>query len=131
LVRTLHILHERDDIEDLKEEFTRVSLWAMKYQKRTGLWNCFLDNEESAPDTSGSAGIAAAVAAGCSTGLLPYYLSTRAERTWEGLMENLTPDGFLNGVAQSNKGGEDLQLSDYRVISQMGMGLMGQLYAFL
>jgi len=62
---------------------------------------------------------------------LPHYLSTKVERTWEGLMQHLTPDGLLKQVAQSNKGGETLQRSGYRVISQMGMGLMGQLYAYL
>ncbi|WP_437206165.1 hypothetical protein [Planctomicrobium sp. SH664] len=41
----------------------------------------------------------------------------------------LTPDGFLQGASQSNKGGEDLQRSEYRVIYQMGMGLMAQLLA--
>lgn len=43
----------------------------------------------------------------------------------------LTPDGMLTGVAQSNRGGISLQQSDYRVISQMGMGLMAQLAAAL
>lgn len=131
LVRTLHILHDREDMDDLKEEFERAAMQAIKFQRKDGLWNCFIDDEQSFPDTSGSAGIAAAIAAGCSTGLLPYYLSTRTERTWEGLMDYLTPDGFLSGAAQSNKGGEKLQRSEYRVISQMGMGLMAQLYAFL
>jgi hypothetical protein len=41
------------------------------------------------------------------------------------------PDGFLGGVAQANKGGERLQRGDYRVIYQMGMGLMAQLIAAL
>nr|WKN34271.1 hypothetical protein K4G66_17985 [Tunicatimonas sp. TK19036] len=52
------------------------------------------------------------------------------ENTWNGLLTYLTSDGLLDGVAQSNRGGEALQRSDYRVISQIGMGLMAQLYAY-
>ena len=52
-----------------------------------------------------------------------------AQKTFQGLKNHLTPDGFLTGVAQSNRGGQSLQQSDYRVISQMGMGLMAQLAA--
>lgn len=40
-------------------------------------------------------------------------------------------DAFLGRVAQSNKGGEALQRGNYRVIYQMGMGLMAQLIAAL
>ena len=39
--------------------------------------------------------------------------------------------GFLDGAAPSNKGGLELQRSDYRGIFQMGMGLMAQLIAAL
>lgn len=42
---------------------------------------------------------------------------------------HLTPDGFLHGAAQGNKGGEALQRSEYRVLYQMGMGLFAQLLA--
>lgn len=131
MVRTLTILREREDIDDLKQEFERAAKKALSFQRRDGLWNCFIDDDETIPDTSGSAGIAAAIAAACASGLLPHYLSTKVERTWEGLMQHLTPDGLLKHVAQSNKGGERLQRSEYRVISQIGMGLMGQLYAYL
>jgi len=48
-----------------------------------------------------------------------------------GLKTHLTPDGFLGGVSQSNKGGEALQRGSYRVIFQMAMGLMAQLVAAL
>ena len=131
LVRTLNVLYDRSDIDDLKSEFERIAKKVLTFQRRDGLWGCFLHDSDSKPDTSGSAGIAAAIAAGCATGLLPHFFSTKAERTWEGLMVHLTPDGLLTGVAQSNRGGEELQKSDYRVISPMGMGLMGQLYAYL
>jgi hypothetical protein len=42
-----------------------------------------------------------------------------------------TPDGLLGGAAQSNKGGDSLQQSSYRVIYQMATGLKAQLMAAL
>lgn len=45
------------------------------------------------------------------------------------LQDYLTDDGLLTAAAQSNRAGESLQRDDYRVIYQMGMGLMGQLIA--
>jgi hypothetical protein len=37
---------------------------------------------------------------------------------------------MLRGVSQSNRGGEQLQRSDYRVIFPMGMGLLAQAIAW-
>ncbi len=54
-----------------------------------------------------------------------------ARRALQAVQAYLTPDGFLGGVAQVNKAGEALQRSTYRVISQMAMGMMGQLVAAL
>ncbi|HCN77796.1 MAG TPA: glucuronyl hydrolase, partial [Verrucomicrobiales bacterium] len=54
-----------------------------------------------------------------------------AQRALKGLAKHLTPDGLLAGAAQSNKGGDALQKSDYRTIYQMGMGLKMQLMAAL
>jgi hypothetical protein len=61
--------------------------------------------------------------------MLPASMRPAARRTLKALEGQLTPDGFLGGVAQSNRGGEALQRGGYRVISQMAMGLMGQLIA--
>ena len=61
-----------------------------------------VDPRQLTPDTSGSVGIAAA-------------LTLRAQQGWL---------DALGGVAQTNKGGECLQCGTYRVIHQMGMGLM-------
>ncbi len=131
MVRTMGLLKDRENIDDLIEELNRVAGFVLSYQKESGLWNCFLDNQNTIADTSGSAGISAAIAAGIHEGFLPHTLKKNTEKTWQGLFPYLTPDGLLSGVAQSNRGGEALQHSDYRVISQMGMGLMGQLYAYL
>jgi hypothetical protein len=131
LVRTLAELHDRPGVDDLRAEAKRAAAWAMERQAADGLWHCFVDEPQVAPDTGGSAGIAAALAIGARHGILDAAAREAAERTLRGLVPNLTPDGFLSGVAHSNRGGEELQRSDYRVILQFGMGLMGQLIAAL
>ncbi len=130
LVRTLSEYKGDEDISDLKAEVERFAKWVSGHQKENGLWNCFL-HEDVPVDTSGSAGIAAALALAVKNGLLPEEYLQVSKKTLHGLEAHLTPDGFLTGVAQSNRGGQALQQSDYRVISQMGMGLMAQLSAAL
>lgn len=116
---------------EIEAEIRRTAAFVRPLQRRDGLWNCFLDDPAVAPDTSGSAGIAAALALGAASGVLTKDDTAAARRTWAALESRLTPDGYLTGVAQSNRGGEALQRSDYRVISAMGMGLMAQLLAAL
>ncbi len=131
LARTLIWLGKDSVTAELRAEFERVAAWIKAYARSDGLWSCFVDEHEVAVDTSGSAGIAAALALGAKNGLLDESYRVLAAQTFESLQTYLTPDGLLTGVAQSNRGGEALQRSDYRVISQMGMGLMGQLAAAL
>ena len=90
------------------------------------VWNNFIDDKDSAIDTSGSAAIAAAIAIGVDHGLLPTRLKPLAVVALRNLLRHLTPDGLLQHCAQENKGGEALQRSPYRVVSQMGMGLLAQ-----
>ena len=54
-----------------------------------------------------------------------------AAKTLAGLQPRLTCDGFLGGIRQANKGGEGLQRGNYRVIYQMGMGLLAKHIAAL
>jgi unsaturated rhamnogalacturonyl hydrolase len=96
----------------------------------TGLFACFL-NEELPPDTSGSAGIGAAVAVAVRAGIVESEYWSLAKRVADGLDPHIAEDGLLGGVAQSNRGGEALQRSSYRVFSQMGSGLAAQLYGVL
>ncbi|MCG8600097.1 MAG: glycoside hydrolase family 88 protein [Verrucomicrobiales bacterium] len=128
LVRTLSEYKGDEDVSDLESEVTRFAEWARGYQKDSGLWNCFF-HKDVPPDTSGSAGVAAALAIAVKNDILPDEYLEVSKLTLKGLEKYLTPDGFLTGVAQSNRGGQALQESDYRVISQMGMGLMAQLAA--
>ncbi|MBC8128247.1 MAG: glycoside hydrolase family 88 protein [Gloeobacteraceae cyanobacterium ES-bin-144] len=129
--RTLRELKHRDDLDDLIASFKQISEWILSYQRPDGLWSVFVDKPELTPDTAGSAGIAVALAIGEREGWLEPKAKIAATKTLVGVQSYLTPDGFLGGVTQANKVGEDLQRGDYRVIYQMGMGLMAQLIAAL
>lgn len=129
--RVLETLRPGPEAGDLYDEFRRASLRALSFQRPDGLWGNFLGDPKSVTDTSGSAGIATALAVGANHGWLPETARTAARRAETGLAAHLTPDGFLGGMAQFNKGGEALQRSDYRVIAPMAMGLCAQLRAAL
>jgi unsaturated rhamnogalacturonyl hydrolase len=129
--RTLRELKHRSDLAELIAAFQQLAAWIVPYQRADGLWSVFVDKPELTPDTSGSAGIAAALAIGAQQGWLDANARTAAAKTLAGLKPHLTPDGFLGGVSQANKGGEELQRGTYRVIYQMGMGLIAQLIAAL
>ena len=130
-VRTISEL--KDDIQDEEviRKFQEATEIALSMQREDGLWGCFMHRPESLPDTSGSAGIAAAIMTGIHEGFLPAEYAENAKKCFEGLTNFITPDGYLKGAAQDNRGGMKLQESDYRVIAQMGAGLMAQLYAAL
>lgn len=131
LARTLVVAKDRSDIADLVASLQQFGAWAIKLQRDDGLWSVFADEPKLTPDTAGSAGIAAALAIAARHRWLDAAARAAAQKTLAGLQKHLTPDGFLGGVSQSNKGGEGLQRSDYRSLYQMGMGLMAQLIAAL
>lgn len=131
LVRTLQALDDAAAQKVWQPEVQRVANLLMKHQRQDGLWGNFLHDPASVTDTSGSAGLAAALARAHSSGWLSDDARQAAQRTLTGLAKHLTPDGLLSGAAQSNKGGEELQKSDFRTIYQMGMGLHFQLMAVL
>jgi unsaturated rhamnogalacturonyl hydrolase len=113
-------------------DLRRLADLALATQLPDGLWRCFLDEPATAPDTSGSAGIATALALCARHGWIePEPALAAAGRAEAALLLHLAADGQLDGVAQSNRGGEELQRSDYRVLSSMGAGLLGQLRAAL
>lgn len=129
--RVLETLKDRAEKEVLLEKFKQDIEKAIAFQQPDGMWNCYLHEESVPTDTSGSSGIATAIAVGVNCGILsPSYLSV-SRSTAKTLKSYLTVDGYLSGVAQDNRGGEELQKGDYRVIAQMAMGLMAQLYAEL
>ncbi len=129
-VRTLATMPVDQRPADILAGLHRHSVRVAALQQDDGLWANFLGKAHPA-DCSGSAGIAAAFALGVRAGLLDDSLLPHARRAHDGLGSRLTADGLLTGCAQLNRGGEALQRSDYRVISQMGMGLAAQLDAAL
>lgn len=131
VVRTAEALHWPVDTGELAEEARRMAEFVRRHQRPDGLWSCFLGEADTAADTSGSAGLAAALARGAGAGFLGEADRAAAARTWTTLLTRLTPDGLLCGAAPANRGGEGLQRSPRRVLSPMGMGLMGQLAAAL
>lgn len=125
--KTLEQVHPKDWPDGIVEAFAQVAAHALRLQLPDGLWRAFLDDTSTGVDTSGSAGIAAGLAIGTRIGL---YDAGRAPLDAQGgLLAYLTDDGLLAGSTQANKDGERLQRRDYRIISQMGTGLFGQLHA--
>ncbi len=128
--RTIYELKDEIIDEEIVAKFREGVDMALSMQRQDGLWSCFMHKDVS-PDTSGSAGISAAILTGIEQGILPESYRKQVDKCWVALQNYLTPDGFLKGVAQDNRGGISLQEGEYRVIAQMGMGMMAQLYAFL
>lgn len=142
LARTLRVLHEYDDIARmapaiqvrinvLKDELVRIAEVIIGHQSESGLWYVYVDEPQTGVETSGSAAIAASLAIGVQLGILGDSALAVSKRVKVALTSYLTEDGFLHGVAQNNKGGEELQRSGYRVLSQMATGLAAQLDAAL
>jgi len=128
-VQTLR--HQPHPSQRLQAQLLSIAEFAARHQLVNGLWACFVDEPEVAPDSAGSAGIAAAMALAVSAGFLPPEFRDRAERARLGLHDRLTSEGFLDGCSQSNKGGEELQRGPYRVITPYALGLLGLLEAAL
>jgi rhamnogalacturonyl hydrolase YesR len=134
MTRTWHELKHSEfgrlpGVGEMEQELKRIADVAMHWVRPEGLWTAFLSEPETGPETSGSVGIAAALALGANYGLLGQHHYDAAAKTLEAIRPHLTPDGILSGVTQHNAGGIELQTCGYRVLSQMGMGLLAQLYA--
>lgn len=115
----------------LMDLFERACAFAAPFQSVEGYWNCFMHEPETASETSATAGIAAAFALGARRGWLSPEYEKRAVKAREWLFSecNITPDGHLCNVTQSNRLGEDFQKGGYRVIMQAAEGLLAQLDA--
>ncbi len=132
MIKTLTILKEStfnnlNEIKEVENDFRKAIEMVYNFQNKDGLWYSFIDKPETGIDTSASAGIATAISWGVHLKLMDDSLLSNARKTFNSLTKYLTPDGFLNHVSQINRGGEYLQSSGYRVISQFGMGLLAQL----
>jgi len=95
------------------------------------MWLGYVDQPAMAVDTSATAGIAAAMCWGITLGILDNTYIQVAEKARDWMMKYISPDGFVRMVSQINRGGEELQRSDYRIIIQFGMGIFAHLMAGL
>lgn len=137
LVRTSAILKQdasfsKDPrLSKIREAFIYYSNLALKHQQPDHSWNSFLDLPETEFDASATAGLGASLLYGKQIGWLQNLPDSRLYAIRQRLERSLTPDGFLANCCQLNRGGEELQKSSYRAISQYVMGLMAHLYAHL
>ncbi|MBC8154374.1 MAG: glycoside hydrolase family 88 protein [Bacteroidetes bacterium] len=130
LVKTLAHLPDNGQsaqIQSLKAALQNAVKNVIAYQQPNGLWYCFMHQPETGYETSGTAGIAAALVYGQERGLLPETVRAVAQKARRGLNAYLTPDGYLTGTAQGNKGGDALQRNGFRVISPYTLGFLAHL----
>lgn len=121
--------HQSSPSMVIRNQLRTLAEFAASYQLDSGLWACFVDEPDVKPDTSGSVGVAAAFAMAAKEGFLPSSYLDRALRCREAARRYITPTGYLSGCSQSNKGGEELQRSDYRVTLPYALGMYGLLEA--
>ena len=107
---------------EIVDDFERLRRLALKWQHASGLWAVFIDRDLE-PDTSGSSAILAGLAIARSLGLLEQECIHQIGRGVAALEQFISSDGLLRGCAQLNRGGEELQVSSYRVIAPFAMGL--------
>lgn len=124
LAKTLMHLPESAEKESLKISFQNAVEKVIPYQQPNGLWYCFFHQPETGLETSGTAGIAAALMIGHQHGFLAENTKNAALKAQKGLLPYLTPDGYLTGTAQVNKGGNALQQNGFRVISPYTLGFL-------
>lgn len=128
LAKTLVHIPESKEKESLKISFQKAVEKVIAYQQPNGLWYCFFHRPETSVETSGTAGIAAALTYGYQNNLLAQNSKEAATNARMGLFLYLTPDGYLTGTAQVNKGGDALQQNGFRVISPYTLGFLAHFF---
>ena len=120
-----------DGVDLIKKTIADSSKYIKSFQGENGAWSCFIDDEKTLLETSGSVGIAAAFALAAEAGFIDSSYMERAEKTLNWFMdrENIEPDGFSKNVTQSNRIGNAFQRSGYRVIMPISSGLAAQIIA--
>ncbi len=127
LAKTLAYLPNNAQTQPLKLVLQTAVNNVIAYQQPNGLWYCFMHEPETGLETSGTAGIAAALTYGHQKGLLPASVLDVVAKARKGLTAYFTPDGYLTGTAQGNKGGNALQRNGFRVISPYTLGFLAHL----
>jgi unsaturated rhamnogalacturonyl hydrolase len=129
LAKTLRHLPESKERELIKKSFQNSVEKVVKYQQSNGLWYNFFHQPETGFETSGTAGIAAALNYGIKHNLLNNSYKKVVKNAEKGLIPYFTPDGYLTGTAQVNKAeaGSQLQQNGFRIISPYTLGLLAHL----
>ena len=116
----------------LIDVYKDTSAIVLRYQQKDHSWKAFMHLENTFYETSGTAGLAAALAIGHRLGWLPEFDKRRLNKVYLRLLKSMTPDGFLTHTTQHNAGSYELmQMGEYRVISQYTLGFIGQIKANL
>ncbi len=124
LVKTLVHLPDNEETKTIKISLQKSVEKVIAYQQNNGLWFNFFHRPETGFETSGTAGIAAALSYGFAHNLLGENAKNAATKAQNTLLNYMTPDGFLTGTAQVNKGGNALQENGFRVISPYTLGFL-------
>lgn len=134
LVRSFNVIKKSSSFKNdsrlklMRETFEYYGNMALKNQRQDGSWGAYIDIPETAFDASGTAGIASALMYGSRIGWNVRFSELDKELVKNRLEKNLMSDGFLKGSCQTNRGGDELQMGSFRVVSQYAMGLMAHLY---
>lgn len=116
----------------LIEAYKHSAAIVLRYQQKDHSWKAFMHLENTFYETSGTAGLAAALAIGHRLGWLPEFDTDRLDKVYRRLLKSMTPDGFLTHTTQHNAGSYELmQMGEYRVISQYTLGFVGLIKAQL
>jgi hypothetical protein len=118
---------------DFRDHLQVVAAYVATYQNDAGLWHNFIEDPEQRIDTSGSAGIACALALCANRGWIDASYRDRAEKAYNAIQAYLVDGGFLSYVAPNNKRGpsEAAQRANRRTCEPFALGLLGQLHAAL
>lgn len=130
MVKTLDIMDNPP--ADLIAEVKRACAFLAPLQDEEGMWHVFAgEATTTAPESSGTSGIAAAMAISMRRGWIDNTYKPIVQKAYKALQNRLTPDGYLDGVSQSNKwqGGEKFQRATKGTTCQWGMGMFAQLIA--
>lgn len=127
IAKTITHLSPGKDRTTLIEQLNIAASQVIDRQQPNGLWHCFFDQPETDYETSGTAGIAAALAYAFQQGYLDRKALVAAQKAKKALASYLTPDGFLTGSAQANKGGVSLQTEGFRIIAPYTLGFLAHL----
>lgn len=89
-------------LEQLRRQMEAVA----RLRDASGLWHTVIDRPNSYLETSCAAMFTVVIARGVRSGLLPEALLPTAHRAWEGVQQQITPEGQVTGVSAGTPPGD-------------------------